>query len=52
METIKNTFDFSDFPRVDLMVAGAYHWYDKKVVHRQKRCGAYFGRYYANEVRL
>jgi len=29
-----------------------YHWYDKKVVHRQKRCGAYFGRYYANEVRL
>ena len=23
METIKNTFDFSDFPRFDLMVAGA-----------------------------
>jgi len=22
METIKNTFDFSDFPHVDLMVAG------------------------------
>ena len=23
METIKNTFDFSDFPRIDLLVAGA-----------------------------
>ncbi|MEX1330569.1 MAG: branched-chain amino acid ABC transporter permease [Desulfobacterales bacterium] len=23
METIKNTFDFSDFPRIDLMIAGA-----------------------------
>ena len=23
METIKNTFDFSDFPHIDLMVAGA-----------------------------
>ena len=23
METIKNTFDFSDFPRLDLMIAGA-----------------------------
>ncbi len=23
METIKNAFDFSDFPRIDLMVAGA-----------------------------
>ena len=23
METIKNTFDFSDFPRIDLTVAGA-----------------------------
>ena len=23
METIKNAFDFSDFPRIDLTVAGA-----------------------------